>query len=71
MNHSKTTGKQPPSRRRSSKSNSDFLANVRSTRLSIEQCESRQLFAIDTGIDDVSAFREVGREFLIACLGFI
>ena len=62
MNHSKTTGKQPPSRRRSSKSNSDFLANVRSTRLSIEQCESRQLFAIDTGIDDVSAFREVCRE---------
>lgn len=62
MNHSKTTGKQPPSRRRSSKSNSDFLANVRSTRLSIEQCESRQLFAIDTGIDDLSAFREVGRE---------
>ena len=62
MNHSKTTGKQPPSRRRSSKSNSDFLANVRSTRLSIEQCESRQLFAIDTGIDDVSAFREVGSE---------
>ena len=62
MNHSKTTRKQPPSRRRSSKSNSDFLANVRSTRLSIEQCESRQLFAIDTGIDDVSAFREVGRE---------
>ena len=62
MNHSETTGKQPPSRRRSSKSNSDFLANVRSTRLSIEQCESRQLFAIDTGIDDLSAFREVGRE---------